>query len=190
MSNWYLQNKLAKQFSFFVTDRSPLTFKTLTVEECPTPRKSKDQGFANFHQRFIKNYSQTATHLTHLTLNKKRPSPGPESALPSLKGLFTFASISVQPDHANKLLSQWTLPGGGVLLLLCTDTNSHINPCVYFWKLHCGHWDLGTFSSQALLREITDLRAQSCHLDQSFIYRSSYVYLRNRFYICTLHVYL
>ena len=49
--------------------------KTAAVQDWPTPKNLKEVqsflGFANFYQRFIKDYSRTAAALTELTRKNK-----------------------------------------------------------------------------------------------------------------------
>ncbi|KAI2661053.1 Retrovirus-related Pol polyprotein from transposon opus [Labeo rohita] len=78
--------------------------KVKVVVDWPTPdsRKALQRflGFANFYQRFIRNFSQLASPLTTLTSAKTtfRWSSTADSAFTNLKSRFVSAPILVAPD--------------------------------------------------------------------------------------------
>lgn len=78
------------------------TVKAVTDWPVPSTQKLLERflGFANFHRRFIRNYSQVAAPLTHLT-STKLPfiwSNEADSTFTRLKHLFATAPILILPD--------------------------------------------------------------------------------------------
>ena len=80
--------------------------KVEEVQNWATPRKVKDVqeflGFANFYQRFIKDFAKMAVPLTALT-KKNEPwlwTPHCQKAFPLLKNAFTSAPILTHFDSS------------------------------------------------------------------------------------------
>ncbi len=104
----------------------------------PDSRKALQRflGFANFYQRFIRNFSQLAAPLTALTSTRMtfRWSNAADSAFSKLKSCFVSAPILVAPDPSRQVVGEvdasevWV---GAVTTIM--DDKMH--PCAFF--SHC-----------------------------------------------------
>ncbi|KAK3561539.1 hypothetical protein QTP86_007783 [Hemibagrus guttatus] len=95
-------------FLGYVIDHSGVRMdegKVAAVRNWPIPTFVKDLqrflGFANFYQRFIRNYSSITSPLTSLLRNKPKSltwNPVATQAFNTLKTAFTTAPLLVHPD--------------------------------------------------------------------------------------------
>ena len=114
--------------------------KIKAVAEWPVPSSRKDLqrflGVANFYCRFIRNYSQVATPLTHLTSTKLpfQWSPEADAAFATLNNHFTSAPILIQPDPEQQFVVKVDASDSGVRAVLSqrSETEGKMHPCAYF----------------------------------------------------------
>ncbi len=110
------------------------------VVNWPTPDSRKALlrflGFANFYQRFIRNFSQLAAPLTALTSTKTtfRWSNAAEAAFTKLRGRFVSAPILRAPDPTRQFVVEVDASevGVGAVLSQRVTSDDKVHPCAFF----------------------------------------------------------
>ncbi len=110
------------------------------VVDWPTPDSRKALlrflGFANFYQRFIRNFSQLAAPLTALTSTKMtfRWSNAAEAAFTKLRGRFVSAPILRAPDPTRQFVVEVDASevGVGAVLSQRATSDDKVHPCAFF----------------------------------------------------------
>lgn len=113
--------------------------KVQAVQEFPTPSSRKDVqrflGFANFYQRFIRNFSLVAAPLHALTSVKSsiRWSPQAEMAFQRLKDSFTTAPVLTLPDPERHFVVEVDASdlGAGAVLSQYSSSDNILHPCAF-----------------------------------------------------------
>ncbi len=104
----------------------------------PDSRKALQRflGFANFYQRFIRNFSQLAAPLTALTSTRMtfRWSNAADAAFSKLKSCFVSAPILVAPDPSRQFVVEVDTSevGVGTVLSQRSSADYKMHPCVLF----------------------------------------------------------
>lgn len=114
--------------------------KVEAVAEWPRPETRKQLqrflGFANFYRRFIKNYSQKAAPLTHLTSSAIpfRWSNEAETAFSTLKSLFISAPVLSHPDSSRQFIVEVDASdsGLGAVLSQLSPKDQKLHPCAFY----------------------------------------------------------
>ena len=115
--------------------------KVSTVLSWPVPKTVKDLqrflGFANFHRRFIENYSLLSAPLTSLLRRKPKTlswNPEASQAFQNLKEAFTTAPILRQPDPDQQFIVEVDASSSGIGGVLSQHHGNppRLHPCAYF----------------------------------------------------------
>ncbi|KAL0147989.1 hypothetical protein M9458_056716, partial [Cirrhinus mrigala] len=114
--------------------------KVKAVVDWPTPdsRKALQRflGFANFYQRFIRNFSQLAAPLTAITSTRTtfRWSNAPNVAFTNLKSRFVSAPILVAPDPTRQFVVEADASevGVGAVLSQRASSDDKMHACAFF----------------------------------------------------------
>ncbi|KAG1956972.1 retrotransposable element [Pimephales promelas] len=114
--------------------------KVKAVVDWPSPdsRKALQQflGFANFHRRFIRNFSQLVAPLTALTSPRTtfRWSNTAEAVFTNLKSRFVSAPILVTPDPTRQFVVEVDASevGVGAVLSQRASSDDKLHPCAFF----------------------------------------------------------
>ena len=114
--------------------------KIQDIVDWDPPRNRKELqgflGFAGFHRRFIKGYSQLTAPLTALTsvLRPFQWTPEAETAFQELKIRFTEAPVLAQPDPERQFILEVDASDSGVGAVLCqrAAADDKIHPCAFF----------------------------------------------------------
>ena len=112
--------------------------KMAAVQDWPTPKNLKEvqsfQGFANFYQQFIKDYSRTAVALTELTRKNKsfRWGESQQAAFQELKDKFISAPILALFDPEKRIILETDASHQALGSCLCQpDTDNRLHPVTY-----------------------------------------------------------
>ncbi|KAK3519821.1 hypothetical protein QTP70_006475 [Hemibagrus guttatus] len=115
--------------------------KVATVRNWPIPTSVKDLqrflGFANFYQRFIRDYSSITSPLTNLLQNKPKSltwNPAATQAFNTLKTAFTTAPLLVHPDPELPFIVEVDASTTGVGAVLSQQQGNPrtLHPCAFF----------------------------------------------------------
>ena len=116
----------------------PAKVSAVTLWPTPENRKTLQQflGFANFHRKFIRNYSTVASPLTALT-SPKQPfiwTSAARNAFSTLKSHFTSAPILQMPDSDRQFVVEVDASdvGVGAVLSQRAAEDSKLHPCAFF----------------------------------------------------------
>ncbi|KAK3556266.1 hypothetical protein QTP70_007071 [Hemibagrus guttatus] len=115
--------------------------KVAAIKDWPTPTTVKELqrflGFANFHRRFIQNYSSISNLLTSLLRNKPKSlswTTSAEEAFNTLKEAFTTAPLLVHSDPNKPFIVEVdaSTTGVGAVLSQQQGNPSRLHPCAFF----------------------------------------------------------
>lgn len=110
--------------------------KVRAVEEWPVPASRKELqrflDFANFYQRFIRDYNKVASPLTKLT-SVNVTFMCALCAFRKLKKLFTSAPVLIQPDTSKQFIVEVDASDSsvGAVLSQYVGPDNRLHPCAF-----------------------------------------------------------